>query len=138
MKRRKRTKQVDIVSLKKRNLVLCLPPFRLTPNWIKWRVACLPPLGWGSWFMFALHWAGKVVYGYFPLGDLVSGLLPTGGEGGLHDYPLLGGRVGFWVTSNWGSWFQGYSPLGERMGCMIAPCWGEGGFLGYFPLGKLV
>ena len=43
---------------------------------------------WGSWFN-----------GYFPLGKLVSGLLPTGGEGGLHDYSLLGERVGFWVTS---------------------------------------
>ena len=74
MKRRKRTKQVDIVSLEKKNWVLCLPPLRLAPHWIRGRVACLPPLGWGSWFMFALHWAGKVVYGYFPLWDLVSGL----------------------------------------------------------------
>ena len=53
--------------------------------------------------MFALHWAGKVVYGYFPLGDLVSGLLPARGEGGLHDYPPLGERVGFF----------GYFPLGK-------------------------
>ena len=59
----------------------------------------------GSWFN-----------SYFPLGKLVSGLLPAGGEGGLHDY----------------------SSLGERVGCMITPAGGEGGFLGYFPLGKLV
>ena len=52
--------------------------------------------------MFALHWAGKVVYGYFPLEDLVSGLLPTGGEGGLHEYSPLGEWVGLYV----------YFPLG--------------------------
>ena len=34
---------------------------------------------WGSWF-----------YGNFPLGKLVSGLLPAEGEGGLHVYSLLG------------------------------------------------
>ena len=110
--------------------------FRLTPHWIRGRVVSLPALGWDSWFMFALHWAGKVVYGYFPVGDLVSGLLPTGGEGGLHDYPCWGrgwvfwllpaGEVGLMVTSYWGSWFQGYSPLGERVDCMITPCWGRG------------
>ena len=32
------------------------------------------------------------------------------------------------VTSHWGSWFQGYSPLGERVDCMITPGWGRGGF----------
>ena len=57
---------------------------------------------WGSWFIFALHWAGKVVYAYFPLGDLFSGLLPTGGEGGLHENSPLGEWVGLYV----------YFPLG--------------------------
>ena len=98
-------------------------------------------------FCFALHWAGKVVYGYSPLGDLVSGLLPTGGEGV------------FWGTSRWGSWFNGYfplgklisgllpaggegglhdySPLGERVGFWVTSRWGSW-FNGYFPLGKLV
>ena len=129
MKRAKRTKQVDIVSLrKKKNWVLCLPPFRLTPHWIRGRVACLPSLGWGSWFMFALPWAGKVVYGYFLLGDLVSRLLHAGGEGGLHDYPLLGERVGFLVTSRWGSWFNGYFPLGKLVSGLL-PTGGEGGLL---------
>ena len=71
-----------------------------------------------------------------------------GGEDGLHDYSPLGERVGFLVTSCWGSWFNGYFPLGklvsgllpagERVGCMITPHWGEGGFYIYFPLGKLV
>ena len=75
--------------------VVCLPPFKLTPRWIRGWVACLPPPGWGSWFMFAFHWAGKVVHGYFLLGKLVSGLLPAGGEGGLHDYSPLGER---WVA----------------------------------------
>ena len=42
------------------------------------------------------------------------------------------------VTSRLGIWFQGYSPLGERVGCMITPAGGEGGFFGYFLLGKLV
>ena len=61
----------------------------------------------------------------------VAWLLPTGGEGGLHGYSPLGERVGFMVTSCWGScfWllsagevgFQGFFPLGERVGCMVAP-----------------
>ena len=69
-------------------------------------------------------------------GSWVSGLLPAGGEGRLHDYSPLGARVGFlvtscWevdliVTSCWGSWFQGYSPLGERVG-----------FYDHFSLGML-
>ena len=118
----------------------------ITPCWGDrvgfWVTSC-----WGSWFN-----------GYFPLGKLVSGLLPAGGEGGLHDYPCWGrgwgfgllpaGEVGLMVTSHCGSWFQGYSPLRERVGYMITPCWGRGGFLvtshsgswfnGYFELGKLV
>ena len=149
MKRAKRTKQVDIVSLrKKKNWVLCLPPFRLTPHWIRGRVACLPSLGWGSWFMFALPWAGKVVYGYFLLGDLVSRLLHAGervgcmitlcwGRGWVF-WLLPAGEVGLMVTSHWGSWFQGYSPLGERVGCLISPHWGRGWVFGLLPAGKLV
>ena len=87
-------------------------------------------------------------YGYFPLGKLVSGLLPTGGEGGLHMYSPMGKRVNcmitshweswFLVTSRWGSWFQGYFLLGERVGCMCTHHWGKGGLYCYFPLGKLV
>ena len=124
-----------------------LTPFRLTPHWIRGRVVCLPPLGWGSWFMFALHWAGKVVYGYFPLGDLVSGLLPTGGEGGLHDYPCWGrgwvfwllpaGEVGLMVTSHWGSWFNGCFLLGKLVSGLL-PAGGEGGLYDYSPLGERV
>ena len=97
----------------------------------------LTPLGWGSWFMFALHWAGKVVYGYSPLGDLVLGLLPTGEEGGLHDYSPLGERVGFWVTSCWGSWFNGYFLLGKLVSGLL-PSRGEGGLHDYSPLGERV
>ena len=48
------------------------------------------------------------------------------------------GEVGFMVTSHWGSWFQGYSLLGERVGCMGTPPGGEGGLHGFFLLGKLV
>ena len=65
--------------------------------------------------MITLHWGRGWVFW----------LLPTG-------------EVGLMVNSRWGSWFQGYSPLGERMGCMITPRWGEGGFYIYFPLWKLV
>ena len=64
---------------------------------------------WGSWFN-----------GYFPLGKLVSGLLPAGGEGGLHDYSPLGERVGFWVTSHWGSWFNVYFPVGKLVSGLLA------------------
>ena len=39
------------------------------------RVGCRVTSRWGSWF-----------YGCFPLGKFVSGLLPAGGESGLHDY----------------------------------------------------
>ena len=69
---------------------------------------------WGSWFN-----------GYFPLGKLVSGLLPAGGEAGLHDYSLLGEKVGFWVTSRWGSWFNVYFPL-EKLVSGLLPAGGEG------------
>ena len=41
------------------------------------------------------------------------------------------------VTSHWGSWFQGYSPLGERVGCMTTPCWGRGRFFGLLPAGEV-
>ena len=77
--------------------------------------------------MFALHWAGKVVYGYSPLGDLVSGLLPTGGEGELHEYPPQGEWVGLYV----------YFPLGERVGCMITRCWGRGCGFGLLRAGEV-
>ena len=49
-------------------------------------------LGWGTCF-----------YAYFLLKKLVSGLLPTRGEGGLHEYSLLG----VWLS------FYGYFPLGN-------------------------
>ena len=91
---------------------------------------------WGSWlhdysplgrgfFLVTSHW-GSWFNGYFPLGNLGSGLLPAGGEGGLHDYSPLGERVGFTFSSCWGSWFQGHSPLGERVG-----------FYDHFSLGML-
>ena len=69
---------------------------------------------WGSWFQ-----------DYLRLGKLVSGLLPTGGEGGLHDYSPLGergfgllltGEVGLMVTSRWGSWVSGLLPAGGEGG----------------------
>ena len=105
------------------------------PRWGRGWVFGLLPTGevglmvtshWGSWFN-----------GYFPLGKLVSGLLPAGGEGGLHDYSPWGERVGFWVTSRWGSWFNGYFPLGKLVSGLL-PAGGEGGLHDYFPLGKLV
>ena len=51
------------------------------------RVGCRVTSLWGSWF-----------YGCFPLGKLVSGLLPARGESGLHDDSPLGERVGCMVT----------------------------------------
>ena len=60
---------------------------------------------------------------------MVSGLLPAGGEGGLHDYSPLGERVGFLVTSHWGSWFNGYFPLGKLVSGLL-PTRGEGRVLG--------
>ena len=83
-----------------------------------------------------------------PSGELVSGLLPAGGEGGLHEYSLPGERVGFIFTSRWGSWFYGYFSLGKLVSGLL-PAGGEGGLhdysplgkrwvFGYFPLGKLV
>ena len=50
-----------------------------------------------------------------------------GGEGGLHGYPPppMTERVGFMVTSRWGRWVLWLLPAG-----------GEGGFYGYFLLGK--
>ena len=58
-----------------------------------------------SWFhvlYFSLGW-GTCFYAYFLLKKLVSGLLPTGGEGGLHEYSPLGVWLGFY----------GYFPLGN-------------------------
>ena len=53
-------------------------------------------------------------------------ITPRWGRGWV--FGLLPAReVGLMVTSHWESWFQGYSPLGERVGRMITPCWGEGG-----------
>ena len=71
-----------------------------------------------------------------------------GGEDGLHDYSPLGERVGFLVTSCWGSWFNCYFPLGKLVSGLL-PAGGEGGLhdysslgerwvFGYFPPGKLV
>ena len=98
--------------------------------------------------MFTLHWAGRVVYGYFLLGDLVSGLLPTEGEGGLHEYSSLGEWVGLYVYFPLGKLvsgllpaggeggLHGYSLPGERVGLIyfLLGSW----FYGYFPLGTLV
>ena len=42
------------------------------------------------------------------------------------------------VTSSWGSWIQGHSQLGERMGCMSTSCWGRGWFLWLLTAEKLV
>ena len=86
-----------------------------------------------SFMVLILSW----FHGYLPLRKLVSGLLPAGGEGGLHKYSPLEERVGFMVTSHWGSWFYGYFPLGKLVSGLL-PTGGEGGFYGYFPLGKLV
>ena len=41
------------------------------------------------------------------------------------------------VASRWGSWFQGYSPLGERWGCMITPRWGRGWVAWLLPAGEV-
>ena len=50
-----------------------------------------------SWFHVysSLGW-GTCFYAYFLLKKLVSGLLPTGGEGGLHEYSPLGVWLGFY------------------------------------------
>ena len=56
---------------------------------------------------------------------MVSGLLPAGGEGGLHDYSPLAERVDFLVTSHWGSWFNGYFPMGRLVSGLL-PAVGEG------------
>ena len=99
--------------------------------------------------LVTLHW----VRGW------VAGLLPTGGEGGLHGYSPLGKlvlwllpawEVGFRVTPHWGrgcvtcvlpageeGGLHDYSLLGERVGCMVTSRWGSW-FYGCFPLGKLV
>ena len=83
------------------------------------------------------------------MGDLVLGLLSTGGEGGLHEYPLLGEwvglyvylppgkRVGCMITSRWGrGWVFGLLAAGE-VGLMVTSCWGSW-FQGYSPLGERV
>ena len=56
--------------------------------------------------MFTPHWAGVVAwfYGFFPLEKLVSGLLPAGGQGRLHEYSPLGEWVGSVVTFHWVCW----------------------------------
>ena len=107
-------------------------------------------LGWSgslmssSFMVIILSW----FYGHFPLGKLVSGLLPAGGEGGLDEYSPLGERVGLWllptgevgfmVTSCWRGWFQGYSHWGRGWVACVLPTPGEGGLHCYFALGKLV
>ena len=80
----------------------------------------------------------KLLFGYFPMVKSVSGLLPPGGEGGLHVYSPVGERVGCMVTSHWGSWLQGYSPLGRGWVACVLPGRREGGLHGYFPLMRLV
>ena len=78
-------------------------------------VACLLSTWLGKLFMVVAHWAllswfhvysslgrGTCFYAYFLLKKLVLVLLPTGGEGGLHEYSWGCG----WV-------FYGYSPLGN-------------------------
>ena len=64
-------------------------------------------------------------------------LLTTREGGGLHDYSPLGERVGFWVTSRWGSWFNGYFLLGKLVSGLL-PAGGEGGLHDYSPLGERV
>ena len=122
---------------KKNKLGFRFAPFRVTPCW-----GC----------MLTLHLARVVVYGCCLLGfdKLVSCLLlaelrnlllcllsaeevcvrlifPTGGEGGLHEYPPLGEWVGLYV----------YFPLGERVGCRITPHWGRGWVFGLLPTGEV-
>ena len=91
------------------------------------------PLGERVGFWVTSHW-GSWFNGYFPLGKLVSGLLPAGGEGGLHDYSPLGER-GFWVMSHGGSLFTGYFPLGKLV-LGLFPAGREGGLHDYSPLGE--
>ena len=68
--------------------------------------------------MFMVFPLGKLVSWYSSLGETAGcmRLLPAMGEGGLHDY----------------------SPLWERVGCMVTPTGGEGGLLGYSLLGGRV
>ena len=89
---------------KKTNLDSGLPFSVLLPA----GVACLLSTWPGKLFMVVAHWAllswfhvysslgrGTCFYAYFLLKKLVSGLLPTGGEGGLHEYSPLGVWLGF-------------------------------------------
>ena len=90
-------------------------PFRVTPCWGRGWVARLLSTWLGKLFVVVAHWTliswfhvysslgwGTCFYAYFLL-KLVSGFLPTGGEGGLHEYSLLGVWLGFY----------GYFPLGN-------------------------
>ena len=74
--------------------------------------------------MVTSHWKSWF-YGYFPPGKLVSGLLPAWGEGGLFVYSPLGERVCCMVTSRWGSWF------------LVTSLWGSW-IQGYSQLGERV
>ena len=77
---------------------------------------------------------------------------PTGGEGGVASgcmvtprwgrgwvaWSLLAGEVGFRLLPAGEIGFQGFFPLGERVGCMVIPTRGEGGLHSYSPLGERV
>ena len=73
----------------------------------------------------------------FPARVVGFRVTPHWGTGWVACLPPLGERVGFWVTSRWGSWFNGYFPLGKLVsGLLLAG--GEGGLHDYSPLGERV
>ena len=85
--------------------------FSVTPHWRRGWVAS----------------RGRVLW-LLPTGEVGFRLLPPGREGGLHEYSLLGERIGFYGYFPQGKLVSGLLPAGEREGCMSTPCWGEGGY----------
>ena len=58
--------------------------------------------------------------------NLVAWLLLTGGESGLHGYSPLVERVGCMVTPRWWrGWVAWLLPAGGAVGCMATSCWGS-------------
>ena len=62
----------------------------------------------------------------FPLEKLVYGFSPLGESVGLHDYSPLGERMGCMITPHWGRGLDDYGlPAGE-VGLWLLPAGGKG------------